>query len=86
MTRAAAKKTAKVLKFEKSSAPKHPNRLLSVRECADRLGCSCKSVRLLISERTLPALRLRPGGVFRVRPGDLDALIERLMIPIGGRR
>lgn len=50
-------------------------RLLNVKEVAQRLGCGPTTVRLLVRERTLPAIRVR--GAVKVRPGDVEKYMDQ---------
>ncbi len=49
---------------------------LSIRQAAELLGYSWKSVRRRIAHRELPAQRL--GGVYRVRRQDVLALLQHV--------
>lgn len=51
--------------------------LLTSREAAAALGVSRDTLMRLVGEGRLFPVRLRPGGAFRFRPSDLDALVER---------
>jgi excisionase family DNA binding protein len=51
------------------------DRLLSVREVAEQLGCSISAVRRWISQRRLGSVRV--GSLRRVRPADVQAFVER---------
>lgn len=52
------------------------DRLLEVRQVAQRLGVSAQSVRDLILCGDLPGVRWRPRGHWRVREAALAAFIE----------
>jgi len=53
-------------------------RLLTVRETADRLAVGVSTVRRKIREGTLPAIRLGPGGAaVRIDPSELQELLEK---------
>lgn len=48
-------------------------RMLSIRQCADRLNLSTVTVRRMVGEGTLPGSKI--GGVWRVEPSDLETCI-----------
>ena len=50
-------------------------RLLSVKEAAERLSCSPAAVRKWLYQRRLP--RVKVGRLTRVRPRDLDAFVAQ---------
>jgi excisionase family DNA binding protein len=50
-------------------------RLLSVKETAERLSCSPAAVRKWLYQRRLP--RVKVGRLTRVRPRDLDAFVAQ---------
>lgn len=56
--------------------------LLTVREVAERLKLTEKSVRRYISEGKLPAVKL--GRVLRVREADLETFVEERQVRPGG--
>jgi excisionase family DNA binding protein len=58
----------------------HPTRLLEVHEVAYQLKCSQETVRRLIRERKLAAIRL--GTQWRVDPPDLQAFIDAQRVQI----
>ena len=53
--------------------------LLTVAEAAERLGYCKETVRRLIAEGRLPALKL-PSGRLRVAEADVQAILQ----PVGG--
>ena len=52
------------------------DRLLSVREVAQRLNVSVNTVRRYVQAGHLPAVRLTPTAQLRFKRRDVDALIE----------
>jgi excisionase family DNA binding protein len=46
------------------------DRLLNIRETAERLGCGTTTVWSLVREKSLPAIRVR--GAVRIRPEDIE--------------
>ncbi len=59
--------------------PVDPDRLLTVREAAKRLGVSTSTVKRRIRDGSLPAVRIgtRPGQSVRVDPAELDHWIHQ---------
>ena len=56
--------------------------MLSVGDIATRLHVSPQCVYTLIDARLLPAARMGPNGSgIRVRPHDLDELLEKCKVP-----
>lgn len=56
-------------------------RLLTVRESAERLGCSEALVYLLCSERRLPHVRLGTGrGTIRIVEDDINEFVKSCRI------
>lgn len=51
--------------------------LMSVREVADRLGCSEANVYALINRGFLPVIRVGRSKGHRVDPSDLDAFLRQ---------
>lgn len=49
---------------------------MGISDVTARLGCSQKTVRRLVREGALPAIRFRPRGHLRFRPQDVDRLLE----------
>lgn len=45
-------------------------RLLSCTEVAERLGCGTTTVRALVREKSLPAIRIK--NCVRIRPKDIE--------------
>ena len=62
--------------------PASADRLLTLRQVAERLNVSLRYVRGLRQSGALPVVPLSPRCL-RVRPGDLDRLVEERM---AGRR
>jgi excisionase family DNA binding protein len=54
-----------------------PERLMTTREIASRLGFSPAHVRRLAREGELPVIRLTEHGHLRFEPEEVEALIER---------
>ena len=54
-----------------------PERLLTLRESADRLRVSHYTVRRWIRTGLLPAVAVGPRGQYRLRPSDVDAMKTR---------
>ncbi|MFY3743496.1 helix-turn-helix domain-containing protein [Anaeromyxobacter sp. Red801] len=52
-----------------------PEKLLTVREVADRLGVCRATVYAMVERSELPAVRI--GSAVRVHPADLQALVAR---------
>lgn len=55
-----------------------PTRLLTIKETADLLRVSQKTVRRLIDSRELAAAKL--GAQWRIRPRDLDDFVRDRMV------
>jgi excisionase family DNA binding protein len=56
-------------------------KLLTVREAAERLGCSEALVYLLCSERRLPHVRLGTGrGTIRIAEDDINEFVKSCRI------
>jgi excisionase family DNA binding protein len=56
-------------------------KLLTVRESAERLGCSEALVYLLCSERRLPHVRLGTGrGTIRIAEDDINEFVKNCRI------
>ncbi len=51
-------------------------RLLTTRQVADTLGCSQRYVRTLVGHGTLKAIRLQPGGVYRIYEQSVSDLCD----------
>lgn len=51
---------------------------LTVAQAAVDLGLCVTSVRKLIAQRRLQAIRYFPGGDLRIRPADLEAFVAHL--------
>jgi excisionase family DNA binding protein len=51
------------------------DRLLSIREAAERLGCGTTTLWSLVREKSLPALRIK--GCVRIRPKDIEEFEEK---------
>jgi excisionase family DNA binding protein len=51
------------------------NELLTTAQAAERLGLDRSSIRRLIAEGLLPAVKF--GHVYQIHPADLDALTPR---------
>lgn len=58
--------------------PDDPNRMIGLPAAADLLDVSDRTVRRYIADGKLPAYRLAGGTNFRVRRGDVDALLAPL--------
>ncbi|MGH2997826.1 MAG: helix-turn-helix domain-containing protein [Gaiellaceae bacterium] len=54
------------------------DRLLTLVQAADRLGCSTRTLRRRIADGSLPAFR--DGGLVRVRVGDLERYVAANVI------
>lgn len=65
--------------------PAAPNRLLTLENVVDRLSVSIRYVRELRSSGALPVVRLG-AKCLRVRPEDLEALVQARMVRPGRRR
>jgi excisionase family DNA binding protein len=55
--------------------------LKKVDEVARRLNTSTKTVRRLVAEGALPAIRLSPNGHFRFAEEDVERFLERARGP-----
>lgn len=59
-----------------------PLGLLNIKKSADRLGTTERWMRRAVAERRLPFVKV--GRQVRFRPEDLDAYIERQLVPATG--
>jgi len=69
-------------KSKESIIAAEPPVWLTVLEAADRMGCCCKSVRILIDDGALPARKF-PKRKYRILEADLAAYMTR---PAGGSK
>jgi excisionase family DNA binding protein len=52
-------------------------KLLSAEEVAEKLDCSTRTVRQLVADGRLPAVRFAPRGWLRFIAEDVDRFVER---------
>lgn len=60
---------------------KQPERLMSLQDAADYLRVTERTIRNYIRRGKLPALRVNGSRLIRIRPADLDALLEPIPAP-----
>lgn len=57
-------------------------KLLSAEEVAEKLGCSTRTVRQLVAEGKLAAVRFAPRGHLRFVAEDVDRFVDRSREPV----
>ncbi len=59
-------------------------RTLGVAEAAKILGCTPKTLRVWVSQRRVPHVKI--GKLVRFRPQDLADYLDQHQIPVGARK